>query len=423
MPHPAFLALTVLILTLPLSKARFFVGPVPIYLPEWLCLFAATLFLFNRIRVPEERIRRLPGYVLLGAFLILSGLLLSLASSKNPGDGLGIFKGWFLFPMLFGWLFVQLCQDQKNIRWATLAWYASAVAVALAGLAYYLSDNLTYDGRLRAFYQSPNHLAMTLVPGVFLGWHFLRQELSGRKHGALARKERAKAAARAWAAFTSWSCLLAALYLTLSYAAWLSTLAGFLVVFLAGKNRRTKRRTLIAAVAFLAVVSALTLSQYRTSKFQDFLHVSERSSLASRLMIWQSAFRMLQDQPVTGIGPGSFQSSYLEYQKHFPPYLEWAVPQPHNLYLAFWLESSLVGLVGFLLLVFVWMKDIRKSTSGSNQETAALAAVLLGAMTAVLVHGAFDTPYWKLDLAYAFWTLAALGLSLRLTKDESHLRP
>ena len=27
-----------------------------------------------------------------------------------------------------------------------------------------------------------------------------------------------------------------------------------------------------------------------------------------------------------------------EYQKHFPPYLEWAVPQPHNLYLAFWLQ-------------------------------------------------------------------------------------
>ena len=77
-------------------------------------------------------------------------------------------------------------------------------------------------------------------------------------------------------------------------------------------------------------------------------------------MIWKSAGLMIKNNPLFGIGPGNFQEKYMEYQKYFPPYLEWAVPQPHNIFLAFWLESGLIGLAGFILLLLYFFAIIKE---------------------------------------------------------------
>ena len=168
--------------------------------------------------------------------------------------------------------------------------------------------------------------------------------------------------------------------------------------------------------------------------------MGERSSLASRFTIWKSAGLMIENNPLFGIGPGNFQEKYLEYQKYFPPYLEWSVPQPHNIFLAFWLESGLVGLIGFVILLFYFFRDnkkvypftkikednntsisvIKKQISeklddkeyfgdGAIQD---LRILLLGIMIYLLVHGLVDTTYWRNDLAVVFWTIVAANYFL-----------
>ena len=72
---------------------------------------------------------------------------------------------------------------------------------------------------------------------------------------------------------------------------------------------------------------------------------------------------MIEKNPLFGIGPGNFQNKYLEYQKYFPPYLEWSAPQPHNIFLAFWLESGLLGLAGFVIIAFCIFSAIIKKRS------------------------------------------------------------
>ncbi|OGI21597.1 MAG: hypothetical protein A3J06_01000 [Candidatus Moranbacteria bacterium RIFCSPLOWO2_02_FULL_48_19] len=113
-----------------------------------------------------------------------------------------------------------------------------------------------------------------------------------------------------------------------------------------------------------------------------------------------------------GIGLGRFQEVYLEYQKYFPPYLEWAVPQPHNLYLAVWLQTGLLGLIGFILLV---SRAIILLIKNKSRESA----LLLGLLTLYLIYGLFDTPFFKTDLAFSFWLVIALIMTL--PKPEAEL--
>jgi O-antigen ligase len=77
--------------------------------------------------------------------------------------------------------------------------------------------------------------------------------------------------------------------------------------------------------------------------------------------------------------------------------LEWAVPHPHSVYLAFWVETGLVGLIGFLWLVISWFKKILQA------ENDGMKVVLFGIMAYFLLHGLVDTTYFKNDLAAVFW--------------------
>jgi len=58
-----------------------------------------------------------------------------------------------------------------------------------------------------------------------------------------------------------------------------------------------------------------------SDKMQNLMHMDSRSSLASRVMIWHSAGKIIVDNPIMGIGPGNFQNKYLEYQKMIKRFL------------------------------------------------------------------------------------------------------
>jgi len=143
-------------------------------------------------------------------------------------------------------------------------------------------------------------------------------------------------------------------------------------------------------------------------KFENIKNLGNRSSLASREIIWKSAGLMIQKNPVFGIGPGNFQNKYLEYQKYFPPYPEWAVPQPHNLFLAFWLEAGIVGFAGFILLLAQFFRDNKKAIE-NNRLYGTLCLVI---MLYFLIHGLVDTTYWRNDLSTMFWVIIAVNFYL-----------
>jgi putative inorganic carbon (hco3(-)) transporter len=200
-----------------------------------------------------------------------------------------------------------------------------------------------------------------------------------------------------------------ALYLTFSYATWLALIIWVLFwLFFRGIGATRKKKTaIIYGLLFLAAIAILFVSQLNSEKLDNFLH-SGRSSWQSRLMIWRAAWAMAKDHPIFGIGPGMFQDYYLKYQNRFViPYLEWAVPQPHNLFLAFWLETGLLGLVGFIWLLIIFFKKIYASARSNY-----LALILAMMMGYTLTHGLIDTTYFKNDLAVVFWVIIAFAVVL-----------
>ena len=149
----------------------------------------------------------------------------------------------------------------------------------------------------------------------------------------------------------------------------------------------------------IILISLMIFWQINHTRAEKAFEGIERSSWASRLMIWNASEKIIFSDGnwFWGIGPGNFQEQYLVYQKHFPSYLEWAVPHPHSLYLSFWLQSGLVGLVAFLFILRQWFKQVFKV------EERVVKTIAISIMLYILIHGIVDTTYFKNDLAVIFW--------------------
>jgi len=339
---------------------------------------------------------------------IFTGLLLSTLLNDNWRAGFGVIKGWFVIPVLFSWLVYKSVKSEQDLK-SVLTWlYSGIFGVSVTALGYYFAGILTYDGRLSGIYNSPNFLAMYASPAIIIGIFLIKN--------AMRNVQNYSSKFKILLLIISLVIILCVCYLTYSYAAWAAVMLGLIITALM-KNKKINRRAILVG---LIIILLIIISQWNTEKYGN-LREFTRSSMESRIMIWKSAGKILADNPVWGIGPGNFQSKYLEHQKYFPPYLEWAVPEPHNLYLAFWLHAGLPGIIGFLILIIKWLKDLSKNIK--KQKNSEISAVLLGIMLYILIHGLVDTPYWKNDLSLVFWLIFFLGLRLNFNAINLSVDP
>jgi O-antigen ligase len=311
--------------------------------------------------------------------LLLAGLLLATFFNGNWKAGLGIIKGWFIFPIGLALITADVFQGNKTNAWKFF--YGGALGVAVLALLSYFFGQITYDGRLQGLFNSPNYLAMYLAPAMIIGAMLFKED---RKKYAL-----------------SLAAISLAFYLTYSFAAW-AAIAGVWAGLFWLKNKESRHKKAIGG--FLILVGLVFCLQIKTDKLNSLLNLEPRSSLVSRSMIWKSAGKLIADHPLWGIGPGNFQTKYLEYQKYYPPYLEWAASHPHNLYLAVYLYTGILGWSAFCLLLFFWLKKI------SRRRKEKIVLISLGIIIYFLLHGLADTTYFKNDLAVIFWLAIFLPL-------------
>lgn len=388
--HVIDLFVVLIILLLPLYGLHISFFGMPLGLIEILTLTVFAISFFSgSVQLAEIKKQRL---LVIGALLMCSGVFIAtIFSSDHLREGFGVLKSWFLIPILFALVvWMRGLKNRRTIKIYGGAYFVSALIVSVTALIYYFSGDVTYDGRLSGHYTSPNYLALYISPAIFYLLYLKSFSF--------------------WWKFTSLfggMIIAIALYLTNSFGAWIAILGSTMIIVLLIKPKRIWYVLCIVGIGAILVV----VTQYNGQKMTDLRTIPERSSIASRIMIWESALMIGREHAVIGIAPNTFQDHYLRYQEFFPPYLEWAVPQPHNLYLAFWLQSGLIGLTGFLGVLFWFYQRmylfIRKNAS---------VAFLVASMTSIVLHGFIDTPYWKNDLAFVFWLL--IGMSAAL---NSHL--
>ncbi|MFC1700941.1 O-antigen ligase family protein [Patescibacteria group bacterium] len=367
-----------IVLCFPLYIIRFLVLGISINLIELmvcLCFVFWILYIVFSSKIKNIDLLQKEKWLQYSIFLIFAGLTISTIFSENLRISAGIWKGWFIIPLMLLILIINTIKSEKYIKNIIIYLTISGIAVSLIALYYFLSRNLTYDGRLKAFYLSPNYLAMYLSPIFVLSLYLY----SGFKKNIFKI-----------ILFISQFLLLFIIYLTQSYGALLG-LCGALIFYIFLKNRIFK--TMLAIILIMLIFCVLLSPSQKISSFK------------SRLVIWQSALEIIKNNPVVGIGPGMFQKYYLDYQFKFPHYMEWAVPQPHNIFLAFWLQTGIIGLIGFFLLLIVFFSSVIPA----KLRIQHMQIILTVTMFYVLIHGLVDTTYWKNDLSMIFWIIIALN--------------
>ena len=378
-----------IILTLPAYLIRFSIFGLKTNLMDiFLILFLGGWFLRKILRGEKikESFLRVRGF-LLPAILLLSGVSLAVFKSSDIFVSLGIFKSWFILPVLFFIAASDIIKTEKQKISVLRVWFFSGIAVALLGFVYYFLGEITYDGRLKMFFLSPNHLAMFLAGPFIVGLWFLLEE-----------RDRLKMVYVGLGVFF----IGMALFFTKSLGGFSAILIA--VLFLIFSEFKTiiahNFRNIKICLAVFLLIFLLAGTFFLFYK-HDF---SKTSSLGSRFIIWRSSLKILEDNIIFGIGLGTFQEKYLEYQKYFEPYLEKDIPQPHNIFLAFWLQTGIMGIVGFLWLIFAFFKNIWEY----RKDKIVLFCATL--MIYSLAHGLVDTIYWKNDLAIIFWLIILLSL-------------
>lgn len=383
----------------PLYMLRFSIFRIPLNILDTMMLFCIFLFFIYRKNFTIENVADKNKKFFIGISLIILGIVSSFIYNSTYLVSLGILKSWFIIPFIFSFIFIQLLKNFSDIRESFLIIYSSVFIIAIISLVYKFSNLVTYDKRLSAFYDSPNQLAMFLVFGVFLGYFFLNTFLTKKEVFFF----------KIFFLF-SFSIILLTLYFTFSYGVWVSILLSFGIITLVQKKSSFKK---ISSFLFILTIFLFLITiQLSNQKLSSLISFSERSSLQSRIMIWKSSIKMLGDNPFFGIGAGSFQKNYLLYQKYFPPYLEWAVPEPHNLYLAIWLQAGFLGLLGFFLIFYTMFSKLFLMLK--KEQTSSFAYPLLGIFFYILLHGLIDTPFWKNDLALFFWIFIFLTINIYL---------
>ncbi len=347
-------------------------------------LLLIVVWLIKKI-IKKEKI--IQGFNWQGAYLwpvglIIFGATLAAIWSPEPGVSAGILKSWVFEPLLFVWILSDLIKERRQISLFIFAWLAAGSGVALISLA---AGQMTFDGRLVGFYLSPNQLAMTLapilvlLPGAWFWWPRQR--------------------ARGLIIFVGVITFLA-LYFTYSSGAWLAVLGAIVFWGLVGWRQRifSFKKTVGSLLLVFFLFGSFWLAPKLIGKFNNWF-LSDQSSMKSRLIIWQVAGRLIKENWLVGLGPGVFQKPYLAYQKDYAPYPEWAVPHPHNLWLAWWLQAGLAGLVGFSWLAIRIFRDGFKNL---NQTKQPLILALMAVWVCLFLHGLVDTTIWKNDLALVF---------------------
>jgi O-antigen ligase len=206
--------------------------------------------------------------------------------------------------------------------------------------------------------------------------------------------------------------IVLALLFTFSGGAWIAIVLG-VVVFVALVQKVSYR---IQVCLFIVVASIVLFVGFPTQLSLLFQHLSDSSELSGRIAAWQTAVRVIQAFPLTGVGLGL--QAYIERSA---PYvvLAQAVPlaHPHNSYLELASMAGLPVLITFVaLIVFaVWLA--LRNWALADVKTRCLLAGGIAAVIMLSVNS-WSINGWTLPpLAATGWLVLGVISSPLLTKS------
>jgi O-antigen ligase len=157
-------------------------------------------------------------------------------------------------------------------------------------------------------------------------------------------------------------------------------------------------RKIAIGLAVVGVIFSLLIPSMRQAVlFQD-------QANQNRLRLWGYSWTFLTKTPQNFIFGTGVRQFFRKIQK---PYYDTRVMErliyPHNIFLNFWTEIGLVGMLAAVAMIG-YIGFFAYKVRANDQV---LGAGMVGMLTVLVVHGLVDVPYFKNDLAFLFWILIA----------------
>ncbi len=191
--------------------------------------------------------------------------------------------------------------------------------------------------------------------------------------------------------------------LTKARGAWLGFFTGVAFLFFF----RLKKIVLILLV--LSFVAYLGINRNIAR------YVIQFTSIDDRITMWDNGWKIFKEHPVVGNGINTFFEKYKRIRND--RFKNERGSYAHNCFLQMAADTGIIGLMGFLYLLFVFFKSsVRRAIKLKDEFYKVFVLGLLAGILAFLVHSFFDTNLYSLPLAALFWF--ALGLSGAILRIE-----
>ena len=377
-------------------------------------LIAWFAVIATRARTEDERHGMLSREPLLAAALLLftAWAAFSLVWAESPAAAqtsvLRFAQNFVLFPIM-----LVAIRTPRHAAWLAGAFVAGALAAVALGFSAGTLGDPEAQGRLKGAGLNPNQLGSYLAAAAILT-------------GVLAANRRWSLLTRSVLLATAGIALIG-LLLTLSRGALVGLCAALLLApFVVGRGRRAGAIALTVA----AIVGGIGwYAAVAPASAVDRITHPARNGGSGRENLWLVGWRMVEANPVVGVGAGNYPVSSIHYvlRPGFAPGDAASIIDrrkvAHNIYLTVLSELGAVGMALFVAILLGCLhsalRAARKFAARGEHAMELLALGLFLALVNMLVAGFFSSSIYIKQL----WVLLAAGPALLALADRVDRRP
>ncbi len=314
-------------------------------------------------------------------FIFIVVRIVSVIFSEFPDSSIHLFyKDAIFFLSFFAMVFYLKVFDEKHIKIIAFTFVISAMFVALIGIVKF---NLGISRRAESF--SSGYMAYSLYLLVSLGFGVLLYNFISKNKYVIA-----------WT--TGIGMTISGIMLSLGRTNIVLAILAVLVSFFFLKNSKWFAIGIVILTVSISVISFQINTQEISSRIKQLTMMSDRD------ILWDSAKELFLkfEYPLLGYGPRSFDKIFLERDR----LADIKVGSWHNDYIQLYLESGILGLFSYLILLgyslFTALEYINKRKANQVEKFLLIGLIIstLSLMLAAVTSGFISSPVISAVLAF-----------------------
>lgn len=170
---------------------------------------------------------------------------------------------------------------------------------------------------------------------------------------------------------------------------------------------KDKKKVLsIFTVVCIGLGAAVSMSPYIQNRLVSITDVNYQSN-SERLLVWQSAYEMFTDYPLTGVGIGNYKKQYQEVYIS-PQAKEAYLDHAHNNFVHILAERGLIGEFAFIIMVAAIFYS---SISQWKEKKDMVSLMMFIAWLSYMIQGLTEYNVGTLNPSKFMWLILGLYLS------------